>query len=585
MVVYVNLRYGCYTSLSYVVGMTKKRPIYIPFAGPALLEAPLLNKGSAFSQRERQQFNLEGLLPYKIETIEEQEARVYHQLCSFQTPIDKHIYLRNIQDTNETAYFRLVTDHLPEIMPLIYTPTVGLACQQFSKIYRRKRGLFISYPDRDRIEDMLQNATKQNVKVIVVTDGERILGLGDQGIGGMGIPIGKLALYTACGGISPAYTLPVTLDIGTNNAALLDDPMYMGWRHPRITGDEYYEFVDEFIQAVKTRWPNVLLQFEDFAQDHATPLLKRYRDQLCCFNDDIQGTASVAVGTLISACLAKNEKLSDQTIVFAGAGSAGCGIAAQIVRQMVAEGLSETEARGKIFLLSKDGLLRENSPGLFEFQIQFCTPDSVVNNWALNSAHSEEPINLLDVISNVNPSVLIGVSGQAGVFTKTIVQTMQADCERPIILPLSNPTSQAEAQPSDLLRWTSGKAMIATGSPFPAVDMGDHEVEIAQCNNSYIFPGVGLGVITSGASRITDGMMMAASKALADASPIAQKPMGALLPPLETIRTVSKLIARAVIIQAISDGVALPIPEELIDTKINQNFWEPEYREYRRTSF
>ena len=585
MVVYVNLRYGCYTSLSYVVGMPKKRPIYIPFAGPALLEAPLLNKGSAFSQRERQQFNLEGLLPYKIETIEEQEARVYHQLCSFQTPIDKHIYLRNIQDTNETAYFRLVTDHLPEIMPLIYTPTVGLACQQFSKIYRRKRGLFISYPDRDRIEDMLQNATKQNVKVIVVTDGERILGLGDQGIGGMGIPIGKLALYTACGGISPAYTLPVTLDIGTNNAALLDDPMYMGWRHPRITGDEYYEFVDEFIQAVKTRWPNVLLQFEDFAQDHATPLLKRYRDQLCCFNDDIQGTASVAVGTLISACLAKNEKLSDQTIVFAGAGSAGCGIAAQIVRQMVAEGLSETEARGKIFLLSKDGLLRENSPGLFEFQIQFCTPDSVVNNWVLNSAHSEEPINLLDVISNVNPSVLIGVSGQAGLFTKTIVQTMQAGCERPIILPLSNPTSQAEAQPSDLLRWTSGKAMIATGSPFPAVDMGDHEVEIAQCNNSYIFPGVGLGVITSRASRITDGMMMAASKALADASPIAQKPMGALLPPLETIRTVSKLIARAVIIQAISDGVALPIPEELIDTKINQNFWEPEYREYRRTSF
>lgn len=585
MVVYVNLRYGCYTSLSYVVGMPKKRPIYIPFAGPALLEAPLLNKGSAFSQRERQQFNLEGLLPYKIETIEEQEARVYHQLCSFQTPIDKHIYLRNIQDTNETAYFRLVTDHLPEIMPLIYTPTVGLACQQFSKIYRRKRGLFISYPDRDRIEDMLQNATKQNVKVIVVTDGERILGLGDQGIGGMGIPIGKLALYTACGGISPAYTLPVTLDIGTNNAALLDDPMYMGWRHPRITGDEYYEFVDEFIQAVKTRWPNVLLQFEDFAQDHATPLLKRYRDQLCCFNDDIQGTASVAVGTLISACLAKNEKLSDQTIVFAGAGSAGCGIAAQIVRQMVAEGLSETEARGKIFLLSKDGLLRENSPGLFEFQIQFCTPDSVVNNWVLNSAHSEEPINLLDVISNVNPSVLIGVSGQAGLFSKTIVQTMQAGCERPIILPLSNPTSQAEAQPSDLLRWTSGKAMIATGSPFPAVDMGDHEVEIAQCNNSYIFPGVGLGVITSRASRITDGMMMAASKALADASPIAQKPMGALLPPLETIRTVSKLIARAVIIQAISDGVALPIPEELIDIKINQNFWEPEYREYRRTSF
>lgn len=565
--------------------MTKKRPIYIPFAGPALLEAPLLNKGSAFTQRERQQFNLEGLLPYKIETIEEQEARVYHQLCSFQTPIDKHIYLRNIQDTNETAYFRLVTDHLTEIMPLIYTPTVGLACQQFSKIYRRKRGLFISYPDRDRIDDMLQNATKQNVKVIVVTDGERILGLGDQGIGGMGIPIGKLALYTACGGISPAYTLPVTLDVGTNNAALLDDPMYMGWRHPRISGDDYYNFVDEFIQAVKLRWPNVLLQFEDFAQDHATPLLKRYRNQLCCFNDDIQGTAAVAVGTLMSACLAKGERLRDQRIVFAGAGSAGCGIADQIVKHMVAEGATEIEARNRIFLLSKDGLLQESSAELFEFQIPFCTPDQIVRSWTLAHSPDKDAISLLDVVINTRPSVLIGVSGQAGLFTKTIVEAMQANCGRPLILPLSNPTSQVEAQPVDLLRWTSGKAMVATGSPFAAVDMGDYSIEIAQCNNSYIFPGIGLGVITAKASRVTDSMMMAASKALADASPIAQTGAGALLPSLENIRAVSKLIARAVVIQAIADGVALPIPEDIINEKIEKNFWEPEYREYRRTSF
>lgn len=565
--------------------MSKKRPIYIPFAGPALLEAPLLNKGSAFTQRERQQFNLEGLLPYNIETIEEQEARVYHQLCSFQTPIDKHIYLRNIQDTNETAYFRLVADHLTEIMPLIYTPTVGLACQQFSKIYRRKRGLFISYPDRDRIDDMLQNATKQNVKVIVVTDGERILGLGDQGIGGMGIPIGKLALYTACGGISPAYTLPVTLDVGTNNAALLDDPMYMGWRHPRITGDDYYTFVDEFIQAVKIRWPNVLLQFEDFAQDHATPLLKRYRNELCCFNDDIQGTAAVAVGTLMSACVAKGERLRDQRIVFAGAGSAGCGIADQIIKQMIAEGSSESEARGRIFLLSKDGLLQEGATGLFDFQRPFCTPDAIVDSWTLTHSHGDGQINLLDVVSNAKPSVLIGVSGQAGLFTKTVIEAMQSSCERPLILPLSNPTSQAEAQPVDILRWTAGKAMVATGSPFPAVDMGGHRVEIAQCNNSYIFPGVGLGVITAKASRITDTMMMAASEALAKASPIARTGDGALLPPLETIRDVSKLIAKAVVIQAIADGVALPIPEALISEKIEKNFWEPEYREYRRTSF
>lgn len=467
-----------------VIVMAKKRPIYIPFAGPALLEAPLLNKGSAFTLRERQQFNLEGLLPYNIETIEEQEARVYQQLCSFETPMDKHVYLRNIQDTNETAYFRLVTDHLAEIMPLIYTPTVGLACQQFSKIYRRKRGLFISYPDRDRIEDMLQNATKQNVKVIVVTDGERILGLGDQGIGGMGIPIGKLALYTACGGISPAYTLPVTLDVGTNNQALLDDPMYMGWRHPRITGDEYYQFVDEFIQAVKVRWPNVLLQFEDFAQDHATPLLNRYRDQLCCFNDDIQGTASVAVGTLMAACKAKGELLKDQRIVFAGAGSAGCGIADQIVKQMKAEGASDAEARTRIFLVSRDGLLQKGLPGLFDFHLPFCTPDEVVNSWVLTHEVGDGPINLLDAVTNAKPTVLIGVSGQAGLFTKTVVETMQAHCERPLILPLSNPTSQAEAQPVDLFRWTAGKAMVATGSPFEPVDMGDQVFEIAQCNNS-----------------------------------------------------------------------------------------------------
>ncbi|MFT7054375.1 MAG: malate dehydrogenase (oxaloacetate-decarboxylating), partial [Psychromonas sp.] len=302
--------------------MTFQRPLYIPFAGPALLESPLLNKGSAFSQEERNNFNLTGLLPHNIETIESQSTRAYQQLCSFNSDLDKHIYLRNIQDTNETLFHHLIEHHLEEVMPLIYTPTVGLACEQFSKIYRRKRGLFVSYPERHKIDDMLQNATKQNVKVIVVTDGERILGLGDQGIGGMGIPIGKLALYTACGGISPAYCLPILLDVGTNNSHLLADPMYMGWRNPRITGEEYNEFVDLFIQAVRRRWPEVLLQFEDFAQTNATPLLNKYRNQLCCFNDDIQGTAAVSVGTLIAACQNKGEKLSDQRIAFLGSGSA-----------------------------------------------------------------------------------------------------------------------------------------------------------------------------------------------------------------------------------------------------------------------
>lgn len=563
----------------------KKRPIYIPFAGPALLEAPLLNKGSAFSEYERQQFNLEGLLPYNIETIEEQAARAYQQLCAFQTDIDKHIYLRNIQDTNETLYFRLVTDHLQEVMPLIYTPTVGQACQQFSKIYRRKRGLFVSWPDRDRIEDMLQNATKQNVKVIVVTDGERILGLGDQGIGGMGIPIGKLALYTACGGISPAYTLPITLDLGCNNPELIDDPMYMGWRHPRISGEEYYEFVDTFIQAVKRRWPHVLLQFEDFSQTHANPLLARYRDELCCFNDDIQGTAAVALGTLLSACMAKGERLRDQRIVFAGAGSAGCGIAEQLIAQMRDEGLTDAEARQRIFLLNRSGLVTSSTPELLSFQQVLSVPDELLQGWHRDENNTSGAFDLLDVVNNVRPTVLVGVSAQAGLFTQKIIQNMQRYCERPIVLPLSNPTSKVEAFPADILRWTDGKAMVATGSPFLPVEIEGQQIAIAQCNNSYIFPGVGLGVIAAKATRITDGMMMAASRALAAASPVAQTGSGALLPALGDIRAVSKVIAKTVFLQAVSDGVAMPVPENIIDNAIEANFWQPEYRNYRRTSF
>ena len=432
---------------------------------------------------------------------------------------------------------------------------------------------------------MLQNATKQNVKVIVVTDGERILGLGDQGIGGMGIPIGKLALYTACGGISPAYVLPVTLDVGCNNPAIIDDPMYMGWKHPRITGDDYYAFVDEFIQAVKMRWPKALLQFEDFAGDHATPLLNRYRDDLCCFNDDIQGTAAVAIGTLLAACLAKSECLRDQRIVFAGAGSAGCGIAEQLVRQMMIEGLTEQEAHDQIFLVSKDGLLQTSSTGLFDFQKHLCVPDAVVNRWKLTHERNEGVVNLLDVVVNAKPTILIGVSGQSSLFTKTIIEAMQAYCERPIIFPLSNPTSQAEAQPVDLLRWTGGKALIATGSPFPAVDMGNRHFEIAQCNNSYIFPGLGLGVISAKAKRITDNMMTAASRALADSSPTLKNANGPLLPPLSEIRSLSKTIALAVFKQAVLDGVAMPIPEDIMREKIDAEFWQPEYREYRRTSF
>ncbi|KQN67845.1 NAD-dependent malic enzyme [Serratia sp. Leaf51] len=558
-----------------------KRPLYIPHAGPILLEFPLLNKGSAFTEEERNNFNLHGLLPEAVETIEEQADRAYRQFQNFKTDIDKHIYLRNIQDTNETLFYRLLDSHLSEMMPVIYTPTVGEACEHFSDIYRRARGLFISYPNRAHIDDMLQNATKQHVKVVVVTDGERILGLGDQGIGGMGIPIGKLSLYTACGGISPAYTLPVVLDAGTNNPQLLNDPLYMGWRHPRITGEEYDAFVDQFIQAVKIRWPNVLLQFEDFAQKNAMPILTRYRDELCCFNDDIQGTASVALGSLIAASKAAGGKLSDQTVAFLGAGSAGCGIAEQIVAQMKSEGLSEEEARGKVFMVDRFGLLTDKLPNLLDFQSKLTQKSSTLTSWGMEN----DSISLLDVVRHAKPTVLIGVSGQPGLFTEEIIREMHKHCARPVVMPLSNPTSRVEATPADILNWTDGAALVATGSPFAPVNYKGKLYPIAQCNNSFIFPGIGLGVIASGATRVTDGMLMAASRTLAECSPLATEGKGSLLPDVDDIQGVSKCIAMEVAKAAQLQGVAMVTSEDTLSKAIEHNFWAPQYRTYKRTSF
>ncbi|WP_350304519.1 NAD-dependent malic enzyme [Photorhabdus viridis] len=557
-----------------------KRPLYIPYSGPILLEFPLLNKGSAFTEAERGNFNLHGLLPEAVETIEEQAERAYRQYLDFKNDADKHIYLRNIQDTNETLFYRLLDAHLSEMMPIIYTPTVGEACEHFSDIYRRARGLFISYPNKTHIDDMLQNATKQNVKVIVVTDGERILGLGDQGIGGMGIPIGKLSLYTACGGISPAYTLPVVLDVGTNNPQRLNDPLYMGWRHPRITGAEYDEFVDEFIQAVKRRWPNVLLQFEDFAQKNAMPLLDRYRHELCCFNDDIQGTAAVTLGSLIAASRAAGRQLKDQTVTFLGAGSAGCGIAEQIVAQMKSEGLSEEQARARIFMVDRFGLLTDKLPNLLDFQNKLVQKNDSLAEWDVNS----DSISLLDVVRNAKPTVLIGVSGQAGLFTEEIIREMHKHCERPIVMPLSNPTSRVEARPEDIINWTNGAALVATGSPFNPVKYKDQEYPIAQCNNSYIFPGIGLGVIASGAKLVTDGMLMAASRTLADCSPLAKEGTGPLLPLIDDIQEISRKIAKQVAKEAQIQGVATVTSDGALDEAIERNFWKPEYRVYKRTS-
>lgn len=559
---------------------TEQNFLYIPYSGPNLLETPLLNKGSAFTQREREAFNLAGLLPPRYETIEEQVERCYQQYRSFEDNLNKHIYLRAIQDNNETLYYRLVRDHLEEMMPIIYTPTVGDACERFSDIYRSSRGLFISYEDRHNIDDILRNATKNKVKVIVVTDGERILGLGDQGIGGMGIPIGKLSLYTACGGISPAYTLPVMLDVGTNNEKLLNDPMYMGARHKRINQEEYDEFLDIFIKAVKRRWPNVLLQFEDFAQPNAMPLLKRYRDDICCFNDDIQGTAAVTVGSLLAACRVKGAKLSDQKVVFVGAGSAGCGIAEQIIAQMVSEGVSDEVARSQIFMVDRFGLLTDGMQDLRDFQQALVQQKSAVEQWSF----SGEFASLLDVMNCAKPDILIGVSGQPGLFTEQVIRAMASGCENPIIFPLSNPSRQVEAQPKDVIEWTDGKAIVATGSPFAPVEHNGKKHIIPQCNNSYIFPGIGLGVIAAKASKVTESMLMVASETLAASSPLANNGKGSLLPPLTGIEALSKEIAFAVAKKAMEEGVALEMDDESTKAAIAKNYWLPIYRNYKRRS-
>jgi malate dehydrogenase (oxaloacetate-decarboxylating) len=509
----------------------------VPFGGHLLLERPLLNKGTAFTREERSTLGLLGLLPPTEETLDEQAARSYEAYGAKETDLERHIYLRQLQDTNETLFYRLLLGHLAEMMPIVYTPTVGLACQQFSHIYRRPRGLFISYAERDDIDAILENAASPRVEVIVVTDGERILGLGDQGAGGMGIPIGKLSLYAACGGIHPATTLPILLDVGTNNEERLRDPLYVGWRHERKSGSEYDQFVDAFVQAVKRKFPRVLLQWEDFAQTHAGSLLDRYRDQLCTFNDDIQGTAAVTTGTLLAAVTRAGRRLREERVAILGAGSAGCGVAEQLVAAMVEEGLTEADARANFFLIDRAGLLHDGLEGLRTFQRKLAQPKDRVAAW--RSADGQ-PISLLDVVKNARPTILIGTSGQPGTFTEGIVRTITEYAEHPVIFPLSNPTSRAEATPADLIAWTDGRALVATGSPFGDVTYKGRRFPIAQCNNSYIFPGLGLGILASGAKRVSDSMFMAAARALAEFSMAGRDPAAPLLPPLAESRRVSR---------------------------------------------
>ncbi|MGA1456389.1 MAG: NAD-dependent malic enzyme [Gammaproteobacteria bacterium] len=559
---------------------TESQFLFTELSGTALLEAPLLNKGSAFTREERVSFNLMGLLPPRYESIDEQMERAYLQYSSYQLPINKHIYLRGIQDSNETLFYALVSKHINEMMPIIYTPTVGDACERFSDIYRNSRGLFISWEERDHIDDILRNATKERVKIIVVTDGERILGLGDQGIGGMGIPIGKLALYTACGGINPAHTLPVMLDVGTNNEQLLDDPIYMGARHRRISEEEYAAFLDLFMQAAKRCWPGVLVQFEDFAQRHAKQLLDRYVDEYCCFNDDIQGTAAVTLGTILAACRVTDSPLRDHRVVVAGAGSAGCGIAEMMISQMVKEGLTEEEARCRLFMVDRDGLVTEGMNGLYDFQSRLAQKTAALEGWSIDGNWPT----LLEVIGLAKPTILIGVSGQPRLFSEEVVRAMAANTRRPIIFPLSNPLSRVEAIPQQVIEWTEGRAIVATGSPFPAAQYDGEEFPIAQCNNSYIFPGVGLGVLACAARRVTNEMLMASSEMLAEASPWASGDTRSLLPPLEQATDLSRSIAFAVAKVAQAQGHASEISDDLLLSRVNGLFWVPEYRQYKRVN-
>jgi malate dehydrogenase (oxaloacetate-decarboxylating) len=555
----------------------------VSLIGQLLLDYSLLNKGSAFTDDERREFNLLGLLPPHISSVEEQLIRNYANFKNKPTDLERYVFLVSLQDRNETLFYRLLEENLAEMMPIIYTPVVGAASQFYSHIYRRPRGLFISYPHRAEMDAMLANAPSSEVSVIVVTDGERILGLGDLGVGGMGIPVGKLSLYTSCAGIPPEKTLPILLDVGTNNQELLRDPLYIGWRHERISGQAYDDFIEAFVEGVMRRFPNALLQWEDFARHNARRLLEKYRHRLCSFNDDIQGTGAVTTGALLAASKVVGEKLSQQQIVMFGAGSAATGIAEQIIAAMMLEGLSEQEAKARLWLIDIGGLIHSGRNDVESISLPFAQAKARIADWLLPNPGY---ITLADVVKNAHPTVLIGTSAQPGAFTREIVEDMAKHTAHPIIFPLSNPTSKCEAHPADILAWTAGRAIIATGSPFAPVPASLYGGEglriIGQCNNSYIFPGVGLGVIASGAQRVTNEMFAAAAMALSNLSPALSDPTASLFPALEEIRAVSRTVAIAVSAQAQREGLAEQTSQEELERRVEALMWKPRYVRYHR---
>lgn len=548
-------------------------------SGYDLLNNPRLNKGTAFTEEERDVFALHGLLPPHVGSLEEQMERRMKALESHETSFAKYSFMRDLQDANETLFYALLTHHIEKLLPIVYTPAVGEGCQRFSEIWHKSRGLFISYPNRRRMDQIFEDSRYDQVKCIVVSDGERILGLGDQGAGGMGIPIGKMALYTALGSIHPAYCLPVLLDVGTDNEDLLNDPIYIGWRQGRVRGEEYDDFVEAFVSAVKRRWPHILLQWEDFAGSNAARLLTRYRDQLCTFNDDIQGTAAIATATILAAVNVTGLPLTQQRIVVLGFGSAGIGIANLLCNAMHEAGLSDSEARSRFSAIDRQGLLVEGMKDIRPDQSSFVRKKEEIATWKLSG---KEEISLIDVVRNAKPTILIGVSGHQGAFNEEAIRAMAATTQRPIIFPLSNPTSRSEATPEQLLHWSDGRALIGTGSPFPPVTINGKSVSIDQTNNSYIFPGLALGTIACKARSVSEGMIMAAAKTLAGLSPTQKDKTASLLPPLSESRKIGVFVAEAVAKQAIREGLAEVPDLKTFQEELKDCVWDPVYVPYER---
>jgi malate dehydrogenase (oxaloacetate-decarboxylating) len=556
---------------SFVDSQTSDPYLSVDVTGEEVLSDAFLNKGDAFTRQEREDLRLIGLLPDHVSSIEEQLGRVRYQYGLKSSEIGKNIYLNGLMDRNETLFYRFILENLTETVPIIYTPTIAAACSHWSRIYRRAHGLYITPRDRGRIAEILRGRPVMEPPVIVVTDNERILGIGDQGAGGMGIPIGKLALYTAAAGIHPARTIPISIDVGTNNAELLDDPLYVGYKEPRLRGVEYDELIDEFVKAVNEVYPGALLQWEDFANRTSFDNLERHRKEIASFNDDIQGTAAMVVAGIITASRHHPRDTNEHTVVISGAGSAGHGIANQITYTMIDAGMDADEARKRIFVLDSRGLILSDRRGLTGMKVDLATDPAEIAGW---DEHEERPT-LLDVVHNVKPSVLIGVSGMPGLFTKDVIEEMARWCDRPIIMPLSNPTSHTEVTPANALKWTEGSAIVATGSPFSPVSFNGETYPIGQANNVFIFPGMGLGILAVGARKVTDGMFLAAAKALAFVTPKELAEEGQVYPDIENVRDVSRAVALAVANQAIAEGVADQVDD--IASAIEAEMWFPEY--------